>query len=121
MARSIAAVDFEDGARLYGVWEGSVEMLLKPLFQSEVEASDWSDAQRVGASWAVRLPKVREAAMRLEGFGAEERVTVTSDIHYAPRTEFSSRALRAGAWLSGPQGLEALDWERRNELEQESA
>ena len=98
MSRRIGAVQFSDGHRLYLIFDGTVDVALRPLFDSPDAAWSWyADGKQVD------FPEPRDAAT------SEESITVVSDHLYLDDPErrvlyeFQSRASRNARWLTGPR------------------
>lgn len=92
MSRSLAAVDFKDGLRLYLIYDGTVGVAWRPLFTTAEAAWDWYEsgsldfAEPFNAARS-ELPVVLTVDLNLEG---EESV------------QFQTRASAEAMWLTGP-------------------
>lgn len=114
MSRRIGAVQFSDGHRLYLIFDGTVDVALRPLFDSPDAAWSWyADGKQLD------FPEPLEAST------SEESITVVSDHTYLDDPErrdlyeFHSRASRHARWLTGPrsesESQAESDAERRDE------
>ncbi|MGF6658601.1 hypothetical protein QF000_000245 [Paraburkholderia atlantica] len=100
MARTVGAVDFADGKRLYLIFDRTVDIALRPLFETKGAALQWDDEQTleyVEPTNAVQTEEAVEVLTHL-GFDGDERFI------------FESRASRKAMWLTGPASkLEMYD------------
>lgn len=98
MAHELFTVQFYDGARMYGVWEGVTGTPYKLLFLSVDEATAWLESGLAG----IDEP--------MNAVSSEEAVIFDPDEPWA----FESRASRTAHWLTGPgnsdQLLSEISW-----------
>ncbi|MEA5098586.1 MAG: hypothetical protein VB032_08645 [Burkholderiaceae bacterium] len=99
MAGQIGAVVFADSARLYLVYDGTMDIALRPLFPTEQAARDWL----VAGMPVVAKPNEAEPS--------DEAVTVIVDLALEADGElglaghFPSRASKENLWLTGPRSF----------------
>jgi len=98
VARNLGAVEFSDGHRLYMIFDGTVDIAQRPLFDSPDAAWSWyADGKQID------FPEPLEAS------NSEEPVTVVKDLAYVDDPvrrdlfAFESRASRHARWLTGPR------------------
>lgn len=108
MSRSLGAVDFEDGRRLYLIYDGTVGVAWRPLFETSDAAWDWYCAESV------------EFAEPVSAASTELPVVLTVDLHYdgQERWQFESRASAEAMWLTGPGSSEDAADERSKPLDE---
>jgi hypothetical protein len=108
MSRSLGAVDFEDGRRLYLLFDGTVGCAWRPLFETQEAAWDWYCAGSI------------EFAEPASAAKTELPVVVIVDLHYEneDRWKFESRASVEAMWLTGPISSEDAADERGQHLEE---
>lgn len=96
MSRSVGEVTFADGSCLFLIYDGTIELARRPLFDSAEAAWAWY------CNGSVPLPEPDKGQIQ------EEPVTVISDrsMDKTFQSPFQSRACRQSMWLTGPQ-----DWE----------
>lgn len=102
MSRSLGAVDFKDGRRLYLIFDGTVGVARRPLFESRQEAWDWYEADSV------------EFAEPVGAASTELPVVLTPDLNFdgQDRWQFETRASAEAMWLTGPISSEGAADER---------
>ncbi len=102
MSRSLAMVEFEDGRRLYLIYDCTVCYAYRPLFETTKAAWDWYVAGKPD------IPEPPNAS------STELPVIVTTDLHFEgqERWQYESRASADSMWLTGPRNSE----ERMDEL-----
>jgi len=98
MSRSCAAVDFEDGRRLYLIFDNTVDVAYRPLFETAKAAWAWYEAGLL------------EFAVPANAADTELPVTLTKDLHYDGNEgwQFASRASAEAMWLTGPRSRDEL-------------
>ncbi|WP_219096175.1 hypothetical protein [Pseudomonas sp. UMAB-40] len=108
MSRSLGAVDFEDGRRLYLIYDGTVGNARRPLFDTRQAAWDWYCAGCI------------EFAEPAGAVGTELSVVLTVDLHCdgQERWQFESRASAEAMWLTGPSNSEDAADERRQQIDE---
>lgn len=102
MSRSLAMVEFEDGRKLYLIYDSTVCYAFRPLFETAKAAWDWY----VGGK--PDIPEPPNAS------STELPVIVTTDVHFEGQEhwQYESRASADSMWLTGPRNFE----ERMDEL-----
>ncbi|BFO07284.1 hypothetical protein LU674_001720 [Pseudomonas alloputida] len=108
MSRSVGAVDFEDGRRLYLIYDGTVGVAWRPLFETSDAAWDWYCAESV------------EFAEPVGAASTELPVVLTIDLHYddQERWKFASRASADAMWLTGPASSDEAADERSKHFDE---
>lgn len=108
MSRSLGAVDFKDGRRLYLIYDGTVGNARRPLFETRQAAWDWYNDEAI------------EFAEPVGAVGTELPVVLTPDLHCdgQERWQFESRASAEALWLTGPTSSEDAADERRQQFDE---
>lgn len=108
MSRSVGAVDFEDGRRLYLIYDGTVGVARRPLFETSDAAWDWYCAESV------------EFAEPVSAASTELPVVLTIDLHYdgQERWQFETRASAEAMWITGPSSSEDAMAERSSQFDE---
>lgn len=108
MSRSLGAVDFEDGRRLYLIFDGTVGVARRPLFESSEAAWGWYEAENL------------EFAEPVDATSTELPVVLTTDLHYdgQERWQFETRASAEAMWLTGPSSSEDAADERSQQYDE---
>jgi len=93
----VGAVMFADKSKLYLIYDGAMDVALRPLFLTEKAAQDWANAG---------MP----ALNRTDTDTADEAVTVFPDAAEADKgsgfgDHFASRASRKSMWLTGSRSF----------------
>lgn len=92
MSRSLAAVDFTDGLRLYLIYDGTVGVAWRTLFTTPEAAWDWYE------SGSLDFAEPANAAR------SELPVVLTVDLNFDGEEsfQFQTRASAEAMWLTGP-------------------
>lgn len=108
MSRSLGAVDFEDGRRLYLIYDGTVGVARQPLFETLEAAWDWYCDGSI------------EFAQPVNAVSTELPVVLTVDLNFdgQERWQFESRASADAMWLTGPASSEEAADERGREFDE---
>jgi len=108
MARNLGVVEFADGHRLYLIVDGTVDMALRPLFDSSDAAWAWyADGKQLD------FPEPAGASEHEEPVTVIRDLAFADDPHRRDLFRFESLASRAGRWLTGPCSEEEVDLEAR--------
>lgn len=105
MKKYVGAVVFEDSTRLYLIYDGMLDVAMRPLFPTEKTARDWHKA---GA------PTCNEPE---EAAASEEAVTIITDVTPGEDGKiclvgsFASRASKKTMWLTGPRSYLEMMYE----------
>jgi hypothetical protein len=104
MSRSVGEVRFADGSCLFLIYDGTIELARRPLFDSVEAAWAWY------SNGSPALPEPDNGKFQ------EEPVTVFSDraMDRAFQSSFQSGACRQSMWLTGSQDLEGSMRERED-------
>jgi hypothetical protein len=93
LSRNISTVVFSDSSQLYFVYDNTVDLSIRPLFQTEIDAWNW---YRDGSLLFAEPPNA---------ILTEETVDVSTDIarHDDAEFIFQSRTSKKMLWLTGPR------------------
>lgn len=94
MSRSLAAVDFKDGLRLYLIYDGTVGVAWEPLFNTPEAAWEWYEAGSL------------DFAAPPNAASSELPVVLRVDINCDESVHFETRASAEAMWLTGPCNTE---------------
>lgn len=99
MSRRIGAVEFEDGHRMYLLYNGTVDIAFRALFDTPEAPWAWYESGK--------LEDYREPENAAAG---EEPVVLITDLTCEPHEDglfrFHTRASRHARWITGPNSEE---------------
>lgn len=104
MSQQVGAVIFEDGSRLYLIFDDAHNQALRPLFASVAAARAWLDRGLPSAS-SPKTPEPEEAVRLITDIALEADQTLL------PHISFASRASRQAMWLTGPRSFMEMIYE----------
>ncbi|MBS1188070.1 MAG: hypothetical protein H6R04_2088 [Burkholderiaceae bacterium] len=95
MTRYVGAVIFADQSKLYLIYDGMMDVALRPLFLTEKAALEWANAGMPASNG----PRDVDSS--------DEAVTVIPDVAETANgsgigSHFASRASKKSMWLTGP-------------------
>jgi hypothetical protein len=92
MSRNVGSVEFDDGTVLYFVYNGTVDVASRSLFNTQEEA--WESHVNKVVSVKPTNPKA-----------TEEDVNLCIDIHFKDNHNYSfpSKASKIDMWITGPR------------------